>query len=82
MCSKMKEDGCKNATAMVKSIPGAKVDACDIKCCYNDNCNTKDLVVLTKPTKKPPKALAAHTGVSVVITLVMSLLAGVAVTAY
>ena len=88
---------CENATAgLLKSVPGATVDACGMECCdVKDNCNTKDLVKLPgpsdkpsdkpsdEPSEKPPttKALGAYTGASLAISI-MSLLAGVAISAY
>lgn len=77
-CSKITTDGCKNVTSLTKAVPGSKVDACAVSCCYTDKCNTKDLVVLSKPTAK---SVAPFSGVSLIINLVFLLSAGIAVTA-
>ncbi|KAJ7389436.1 hypothetical protein OS493_031680 [Desmophyllum pertusum] len=82
-CAKLKAQACENGTAeLIKALPGAKVDACDVQCCDDkDNCNTKDLVKLPGPSDKPTIALAAYTGASLAISI-MSLLAGIAISAY
>lgn len=78
-CSKITTDGCKNVTSLTKAVPGSKVDACGVSCCYTDKCNTKDLVVLSKPTAK---SVAPFSEVSLIINLLVFLLsAGIAVTA-
>lgn len=77
-CSKITTDGCKNVTSLTKAVPGSKVDACGVSCCYTDKCNTKDLVVLSTPTAK---SVAPFSEVSLIINLVFLLSAGIAVTA-
>ncbi|CAH3118650.1 unnamed protein product [Pocillopora meandrina] len=74
-CSKITTDGCKNVTSLTKAVPGSKVDACGVSCCYTDKCNTKDLVVLSTPTAK---SVAPFSEVSLIINLVFLLSAGIA----
>ena len=79
---------CANASAeLVGSLPSAKMEVCDLKCCDTDKCNTKGLVVLPTPTPTPkpkkgdPTGLAAYTGASIAISIV-SLTAGLALSCF